>query len=137
MKKTKEAILASLSKYKYQARQIHPNTIVVPYERAMKAVNQSFESAIGANLHEAFEKVCDSYRRAFARKHGYSEEHSHWIDEVGGVCDYGFAVANFDGMRFDIDNDIPAEKYDEFIEYICEAEDEEISYKMWILTGSK
>lgn len=39
MKQSIEDIKGTLTRRKMQARQIHPNAIIVPYDRAMKAID--------------------------------------------------------------------------------------------------
>lgn len=62
-------------------------------------------------MKEKYIHVCNAYAKAFAKKHDY--QFDSWV-EVGTVACFGDYFIDFKDIKFDIDNDIPKEK---FLEY--------------------
>lgn len=60
-----------------------------------------------------YNHVCNAYAKAFAKKHDY--QFDGWVaDEAGTVACFGDYFFDFKDIKFDIDNEVPKEK---FLEY--------------------
>lgn len=72
------------------------------------------------NRIETWRDICDNYLRAFAKKHDYDIEyeiqHNYvWIgNDIGSVACIGDMYIGFDDIRYDIDHEIPEDKFDDW-----------------------
>lgn len=62
-------------------------------------------------MKEQYIHVCNAYAKAFEKKHDY--QFDSWV-EVGTVACFGDYFIDFKDIKFDIDNDIPKEKFWEY-----------------------
>ena len=86
-------------------------------------------------LKERFESVVDAYTKAFDKKHEIHD--GFWIADIKGYI-YGFSIGgyfiDYDGMRFDIDENLDPSIVGLWIDYIYDVEDPEkqLSFKFWV-----
>src|SRR5574344_1184048 len=62
-------------------------------------------------MKEQYIHACNAYAKAFAKKHDYHFDG--WV-EVGTVACFGDYFFDFTDIKFDIDNNIPKEKFWEY-----------------------
>jgi len=75
--------------------------------------------------------VCEEYLIAFIEKHEYEYNDYSWVgDEPGTVAIIGDIFANFDDIRYDIDNDIPTSKFEEW--YYKSVDIHELTNDEWL-----
>lgn len=89
------------------------------------------------SLKSDYEKVCQNYITAFAKKQGY--EFDYWIgDDIGGVASFGeYYTLNLNDIRTDIDSGIKAGKifewYDGEVKFNMSLKFPTwINYKSWL-----
>ena len=78
-------------------------------------------------------EVCEAYLKAFCEKHGYVFEDCYWPgDDVGSVAILSddFTSVNMDDIRYDIDNDVPENVFDEWWQHSYDTHAVEISTGM-------
>lgn len=72
------------------------------------------EKSLGKTMKEAYEGICDEYLRQFCEKHGWEAEYG-WIGgEPGGTVEVCDMFVSLKEMRYDIDNNIPEDKFEEW-----------------------
>lgn len=89
-------------------------------------------------IKERYENAVHEYVLAFCRKHGYHYDPDEWIgDNVGGIVMIADYYINFDNIRYDIDNDVPAEVFVQFYDYTLRLamldEEKHVNYPHYIM----
>jgi hypothetical protein len=66
-------------------------------------------------LHDKYTDICNEYITIFLKKHNFHSDYSGndiWVaNEPGTIALIEDMFVNFDDVRYDIDNDIPEEKF--------------------------
>lgn len=66
-------------------------------------------------IRQDWEDICTKYVNAFIKKHNIEDDSWYWVGNNPGtilcICDYFISM---DDLRYDIDNNIPEEKFDEW-----------------------
>lgn len=66
-------------------------------------------------IKKEYSEICKEYVSLFAKKHSLEnidDSSDFWVgDNVGGIATLGDLFVNFDDIRYDIDNDVPKEKF--------------------------
>lgn len=71
-------------------------------------------------LNKDWKQICDEYVRQFCKKHGYDIEWDLkndlvWVrNDPGTIACVGDMFVDMEDIRYDIDNDIPEDKYEEW-----------------------
>lgn len=90
----------------------------------------------GKTMREAWENICNEYLRAFCEKHGFEYDPRDWVGSssggVGTVVNPGGGDhwISMDMIRYDIDNAVPVEKFQEYEDYEARVRDIELSYDL-------
>lgn len=80
-------------------------------------MNQSHKNLIK----ERYENAVHEYCMAFCQKHGYDYDPDGWVGgNVGGVVLIAYYYINFDDIRYDIDNDVPEQIFQQYYNYTLE-----------------
>lgn len=59
--------------------------------------------------------ICNKYLKLFCDKHEYDYEPDMWVhNDPGTVCMIGDMFVSMENIRYDIDNDIPEEKFEKW-----------------------
>lgn len=59
--------------------------------------------------------ICNEYLRLFCDRHGYAYHPEDWIGgEAGGIIEIADMFVNMDNIRYDVDNEIPTDKFSEW-----------------------
>lgn len=85
----------------------------------MEKVNDIVKS----HLKSEYKKACNGYVLALANMWGWECINcGYWVgDEVGGVYAYGDSYVGMDDIIYCVENDIPLEVYEEFVDYTVDA----------------
>ena len=79
---------------------------------------------MGKNIEELKKKYIDvvnDYMHTWADKHEYNYEEDMWVsNSYGGICMVGDMYVNFDDVRYDVDNELPENVFDEWYWYSVE-----------------
>ena len=75
-------------------------------------------------LKERLVEVVNDYMEAWCDKHDYQYEEDMWVgDDYGGICAVGDLFVSFDDVRYDVDNDLPEEIFEDWYWYSLEIEE--------------
>ena len=75
-------------------------------------------------LKERLVEVVNDYMEAWCDKHDYQYEEDMWVgDDYGGICAVGDLFVSFDDVRYDVDNDLPEETFEDWYWYSLEIEE--------------
>lgn len=74
--------------------------------------------------------ICELYCEHFLRKHGFFDdetgEYYDWCyNDVGSCLEVSDYFISFDEVRYDIDNNVPKERYFEYYDYALEKASED------------
>ena len=77
-------------------------------------------------MRDAWDGICNAYLHAFCERHGWNLSDAYWgNDEPGTVACIGGYFVEMDVIRYDVDNDVPADQFWKWYDYtldICEIE---------------
>ena len=63
----------------------------------------------------AWNEICFQYVEAFCQRHGYTPERDAWVaGDVGTTICINDMYIGMDEIRYDVDNDVPVEKFEEW-----------------------
>lgn len=69
-------------------------------------------------------EVVNDYMEAWCDKHEYQYEDDMWVgNDYGGICAVGDLFVSFDDVRYDVDNDLPEEIFEDWYWYSLEIEE--------------
>ena len=92
------------------------------------------DKMFGKEMQKAWESLCNEYILAFCEKHVFEYNPNDWVgagkDGIGTVVNPGGGDhwISMELIRFDIDNAIPVEKFQEYEDYMARIRDIELSY---------
>ena len=67
------------------------------------------------SLEKEWKILCNKYLKKFCDKHGYAYEQDCWVsNNPGTIANIGDMFVSMDNIRYDIDNDIPEEKFEKW-----------------------
>ena len=67
------------------------------------------------SLMNAWKEICNKYLKKFCDKHEYTYESDCWIhNDPGTIANIGDLFVSMENIRYDIDNDIPEEKFEKW-----------------------
>lgn len=73
------------------------------------------DNVVRMKLRISWNEICFQYVEEFCRKHGYTPERDAWVaGDVGTTICINDMYVGMDEIRYDIDNDIPVEKFTEW-----------------------
>jgi hypothetical protein len=79
---------------------------------------ESLENAPANELQEQWETLSNEYMKQFCEKHGYRFEPDSWVgigrENIGTTAEICDMFVHIDDMRYDIDNNIPESKFEEW-----------------------
>jgi hypothetical protein len=87
---------------------------------------------MNTRLKDNYNKIANSYAEEFAKKN--NEPFEGWVNNiVGAYALVGDVIYTYDDIRYDIDNDIPAGKLYEYVEYFVRTEYPGVlTYNEWL-----
>lgn len=66
-------------------------------------------------LKSNFKEICNRYLEEFCNRHDYAYHPEDWIGgEVGGIIEIADMFVTMDNIRYDVDNDIPTDKFSDW-----------------------
>ena len=72
------------------------------------------EKILGKTMKQSFEDICNEYLRIFCERHGLDSPHG-WIGgSVGGIVEVGDMFVGLEEMRYDVDFNVPEEKFEDW-----------------------
>lgn len=92
-------------------------------------------------LKTQFKEIAEKYVITFLTKHNFHENGEitewRWIrDNAGGVLEVSDYFINFDDIRFDIDNEVPADQffewYDHDLNLAMKNRKKRVNYENWL-----
>lgn len=67
------------------------------------------------SLKSEWQKLCDKYLKKFCDKHEYTYDPDCWVaNDPGTIANIGDMFVSIGNIRYDIDNDIPEEKFEKW-----------------------
>ena len=97
----------------------------------MNKMNKNQAKMLGRDMAKAYADICNEYLRIFCEKHELTFDPGDWVggeSGVGTVVNVADYFVSMEDIRFDIDNNVPAETFFEFQDYDAAVSDVELSY---------
>lgn len=81
-------------------------------------------------LKKKWADVCDEYLRKFCEKHEFDFETAYWVgDEPGTIAYVSDLFVGMEDIRYDIDNNVPEDKFLKWYEYHLEVFELECEFR--------
>lgn len=86
-------------------------------------------------MKKKYEEICNEYVYTFLKKHDFYEEEYdeysefYWVGEVGTIIEVADYFIDFQDIKYDIDNDIPAPIYFKYYDYSLDSKNPNLNYK--------
>lgn len=93
-------------------------------------------------IRKRYEDAVHEYCQAFCEKHEYQYDPDDWVgNDIGGIVAIGDYFVNFNDIRYDIDNDVPEDKFLHWYDYSLEiamlddgsGKMRNVNYKHWLM----
>lgn len=76
---------------------------------------KDIENTIRLKRRIAWNEICFQYVEEFCRRHGYTPERDTWVSgDIGTTICINDMYIGMDEIRYDVDNDIPINKFEEW-----------------------
>ena len=86
------------------------------------------------SLQQQWQEVCNDYLRAFCKRHEYAYDPKDWIgigaENIGTIVEVNDMYINMDDLRYDVDNNVPADKFAKW--YDKQLELHELGIEVWL-----
>ena len=82
-----------------------------------------------SDLQKKWADVCNEYLRKFCEKHEFDYETAYWVgDDPGTIACVADIFVGMDEMRYDIDNNVPEDKFLKWYDYSLDVYNIESDY---------